>query len=130
MQTNYYIGMKVALLISDPWEFGTECGVGPFYGQISDINKERILVKLDNSIKYLKNYYTSVICDIRHEGISFDDLLKNHLVSVNMILVSIQCEKLVAIMDDDIRSGFAATGTIEKLEENKKTRKGRLGVRS
>jgi hypothetical protein len=40
------VGTCVAVTISDPWEFGTECGTGPFEGIIEEISEIRMLIKL------------------------------------------------------------------------------------
>src|SRR5882724_10837999 len=89
-------GKRVALMISDPWEFGTECGAGPFDGKLTDSGTERIadvdiqraLVRLDLPIKYSNTNYVSAICHVRHQGASLDDLEAGGLhVSVNITLL-------------------------------------------
>lgn len=59
------IGESVALTVSDPWEFGTECGVRSFYGKVTDfgiekigdVDIERTLVTLDAPINYSSANY-------------------------------------------------------------------------
>lgn len=60
-------GSKVSIMISDPWDFGTECGIGPFWGIIIDTNNESLLVQLEKEIKYQRTDLQSAICTIRHE---------------------------------------------------------------
>lgn len=121
MNASQLLGKRVALMISDPWDFGTECGVGPFHGKISDADSERIadvdiervLVTFEHSIKYQMVVYLSAICHIRHEGVSFDDLRRKMPVSVNITLLPIRDKRFIDIKDADFRKGFAATGSIE-----------------
>jgi hypothetical protein len=44
------IGRRVTLLVSDPWDFGTEHGVGPFGGTIQQVQGEVLAVSLDRDI--------------------------------------------------------------------------------
>jgi len=109
---------RVALMISDPWEFGTECGTGPFNGtlidtgteRIADVEVERALVKLDLPIKYSNASYILAICHVRHEGESLDDLEAGGLVSVN---ISLQTKNTSDINHDDFGNGFGATGSLQ-----------------
>ncbi len=114
-------GTRVTLMISDPWDFGTECGVGPFYGKIADIGTEKIdsldiekaLINLERSIKYSGVSYVSAICYIRHEGSSFDNLQGKATVAVNVSLTPAQAKSFTEIKDEDLRNGFEAIGSLE-----------------
>ena len=115
------IGKRVALMISDPWEFGTECGVGPFYGQVSDsgtetisnVEVQRVLVALERPLNYSGAIYVSAMCHVRHAGNSFNDLQAGSHVSVNVTLLPKATQKFSEISDDDFRKGFAATGSLQ-----------------
>jgi hypothetical protein len=115
------IGKSVALMISDPWDFGTECGVGPFNGKITDFGTEKIadediergLVELDRSISYLNTKYVSAICQVRHDGASLDNLKAGLDVSVNIALLPKKAKTLREISSNDFRDGFAALGSLQ-----------------
>lgn len=108
-------------MISDPWEFGTECGVGPFFGKltdsgtekIADVDVQRALVTLDRAINYSNTNHVSAICHVRHEGASLADLEAGLHVSVNITLLPIEAKTFSGINDEDFRSGFAATGSLQ-----------------
>lgn len=122
MPVSKLLGKRVALMISDPWEFVTECGVGPFYGEITDIGEERItsldieraLISLERFIQCSDATYVSAICYIRHEGFSLNNLGGKATVSVNVILLPAQAMRFPEVNADDIRKGFVATGSIER----------------
>ena len=115
------IGKRAALMISDPWEFGTECGVGPFYGQLTDsgteristVDVQRVLVALERPINYSGTIYLSAICHMRHEGNSLNDLQAKLSVSVNVTFLPKAPEKFSEISDVDFRRGFASTGSLQ-----------------
>ena len=56
----------VSIFVSDPWEFGTACGVGPFCGEIADRREGRLLVRLCIGIEYGGVQYEGVIASARH----------------------------------------------------------------
>ncbi len=114
------VGKKVGLMISDPWDFGTACGVGPFYGKvvdcgtkkIADEDVQRALVTLDRPINYLNTNHVSAICSVRHEGASLNDLEAGLDVSVNITLLPKAAKTLYEINGEDFREGFAAIGSL------------------
>ena len=116
MQSTYFIGKKIALLISDPWDFGTECGTGPFNGCIVDIDKEKTLIALDRTIEYSNISYYSALCQIRHEGFSMDDLRTGKTISINAVLLPMKATKLIDVSDENYQKGFGAIGSIERIK--------------
>ena len=115
-------GKRVVLMISDPWDFGTACGVGPFAGTLTDFgtvriaeqNIQRAVVTLDRPINYSSTNYFSAICQVRHEGASLDGLEAGGFrVSINITLLPKQAKTFSNISDEDFRSGFAATGSLQ-----------------
>lgn len=115
------IGESVALTVSDPWEFGTECGVRSFYGKVTDfgiekigdVDIERTLVTLDAPINYSSANYVSAICHVRHEGASLEDLEAGLNASVNITLLPIEANTFGDINSENFRSGFAASGSLQ-----------------
>ena len=99
-------------MISDPWDFGTECGVGPFFGSVTDLEPERVLVLLEHPIKYSNAVYMSAKAQVRHEGTSTDDLNRGGRIPVNITLLSGNSTSL-AEADRALNERFRAIGTIE-----------------
>ena len=58
--------MDAVILISDPWDFGTECGVGPFNGRVLARSKSVILIGLELAISYQRKSFRGVIATPRH----------------------------------------------------------------
>ena len=88
MNNKSLIELKVALVISDPWEFGSECGTGPFLGVIKNLEEEKILIALDKSITYGGIEYYACICKPRHQGKEFKGILNGENISANIMLDS------------------------------------------
>jgi hypothetical protein len=65
MNTSGLVGAKVDVLVSDPWEFGTECGVGPFPALVESANGE-LLLRLEAPIQYRGAQLLSVVAAPRH----------------------------------------------------------------
>jgi len=121
MNTSQLLGRRVALRISDPWEFGTECGGGPFFGHLLDfgnkkilgVDVERALVGLDPPIKYQGASYSAARCDVRHEGTSFYDLNTESRIPVNITLLPAKVTTFSDVDNHLFRRGFLATGSLQ-----------------
>ena len=108
-------------MISDPWDFGTACGVGPFRGRvidsgtkkIADEDVQRALVTLDRPINYLNTNHVSAICSVRHEGASLEELEAGLDLSVNITLLPTEAKTFNDINGEDFRRGFAAIGSLK-----------------
>ena len=46
------LNRPVAVLVSDPWEFGVQCGIGPFVGTVVGATSELLIVRLSEPILY------------------------------------------------------------------------------
>jgi hypothetical protein len=106
------LGERLALEISDPWDFGTECGTGPFYGLISDADDTRLLVALEGPIEYAKQVYTRAMCDVRHEGVSTLDLWQRAFIPVNVLLLTASADRFADITREDLKTAMAAIGSL------------------
>lgn len=107
------VGRKVILMISDPWDFGSACGVGPFLGQLRDLDDERMLVVLARPISYSNAVYESAICRLRHEGTSTDELRGPARIPINITLLPTKIMNFTAMDQDLSNEGFGAIGTIK-----------------
>jgi hypothetical protein len=82
------IGKRVSVRISEPWEFGTACGVGPFSGAIADQDESRLLVALDIPINYGGDPRGTLIGYPRHSLQLNTSELGTSQVPMNFILCS------------------------------------------
>jgi hypothetical protein len=55
MSTTNLLNLAVSITVSDPWEFGTECGTGPFAGTITDVASDWLIIRLAVPIAYRGN---------------------------------------------------------------------------
>lgn len=111
MSLKNVIGRKIRMMISDPWDFGTECGVGPFMGRIDDADENRIMILLDHEINFSNQRYKRALCSMRHEGNKTSDLKKGREISVNIVLLASAKQSLNQI--DEIVNGYPAIGSIK-----------------
>lgn len=106
-------GRGASITISDPWDFGSACGVGPFHGRIADAGPQKLLIILDTPIQYSNENYSSATCQVRHAGVSTHDLAAGDPVSFNIVLLPTQTDTLDHITDEQFRKGMAAVGTVQ-----------------
>ena len=107
-------GSRVALVISDPWEFGSECGTGPFVGNIKDEDSGKTLVRFDKAISYGGTNYPLCICSPRHQGKDISDILNGEKIAANMMLISAKIESL---SDVDQQSQYETQAIIGSIEQ-------------
>ena len=105
--------MRAATTISDPWEFGTECGVGPFFGYVADYDDIRILVILEKPITYRGGSYGCVIGRPRHSTHLDIDLLAVSDVPMNLGLY----EGCISLAEEGTAPGIAVTGSLRVTQD-------------
>ena len=130
MNRNNLIGYRAVLIVSDPWEFGTECGTGPFLGVIKDKDSGKVLIILDKKISYGGNDYPACICIPRHKGKDVNDILYGERISVNIMLISVQVSSFLDVNRQRQYKTQAVIGTIEQDKtsgEEKISKKGGKG---
>ncbi len=114
MSRKNLIGSRVALVMSDPWEFGTECGTGPFVGNIKDEDSGKVLILLDKTISYGENNYSLCICSPRHQGEDINDILNGEKLAANMMLISAKVASLSEVNEQTQYKTQAIIGTIKQ----------------
>ena len=77
-------GRKVLFGVSDPWDFGTQYGTGPFPGEIIATTNEAWLLKLPEPIRYQNTEFSYLVVTARHVGTSLSEVSKTSAVPVNM----------------------------------------------
>lgn len=78
----------VTIFVSEPWSFGTECGVGPFCGQVECEADDTLQIKLFDAIVYNNRTYSMVIAAKRHESKPNATIKENMPLAVGLEFVS------------------------------------------
>jgi hypothetical protein len=109
MTDNQVAEFPVLISISDPWDFGTECGVGPFSGQCHSLGQGEYLVKLEHSISYRDRIFQAAIVRPRHAGINISSVPDEvSIESANILLI----ERLDESQDEEGTEGIAVIGSM------------------
>jgi len=114
MSSKYLIDSIVSLVVSDPWEFNTECGTGPFEGTIKDKDNGKIIISLHKTISYRGTNYSVCICTPRHQGKDISDILNGERIATNMMLIE---TKKVSFWDINRQSQYKTQGVIGTIEK-------------
>lgn len=97
-------------MVSDPWEFGTECGVGPFLGSVSDHDDVRLLVVLDEPIVYRGVAYSSILGRPRlSDRLRVDHLSSSEGLFMNLALMPGRTSRLE---EDIVAPAIGAIGSV------------------
>jgi hypothetical protein len=80
--------MATLVFVSDPWEFGTECGVGPFLGDLYSRSHNEILIGLRSPIKYSGRLFVAILASPRHELPKNSDFPSRESIPANFLLLS------------------------------------------
>lgn len=110
------IDSRISFIISDPWEFGTECGTDPFFGVTKDVDGEKVLILLEKEISYRGVNYYVCISTPRHQGKDIADILNGEIVPANMILISTNVTSFYEIKKHGQGKTQAVIGTIEQAK--------------
>lgn len=78
--------LAVELVVSDPWEFGSECGTGPFPGMISSADESEILIRFAAPIVYRGRSFVTAVARPRHAGLSIVSVVSGPLAA-NIVLL-------------------------------------------
>ena len=107
------VGSVVQVLVSDPWEFGTECGVGPFAGNIADIDKEMLLITLETPISCQGSKLYSIVAQARHAPASLERLAEGKRLEANLFMLRSRMTNASELSDEVKTGGVPALGSIE-----------------
>src|SRR4051812_3327762 len=95
---NDLVGMHVGIVVSDPWEFGTAHGSGPFDAEIIQAgpNPNRrgkdiaALVRLKLPLQFEGTDCEYFVAQVRHEGTTMDVLRDGRPVHCNLTRVPVE----------------------------------------
>lgn len=106
------LNLSVAITISDPWEFGTECGTGPFMGNVMDANSEMLVISLSEPVTYQGRTLHTVVVRPRYQG-DLPGSVVSKAVSSNLMLLPASIRTIADVKSSNTRDGIAAIGTVE-----------------
>lgn len=109
MTTMSLANTAVELSVSDPFEFGTECGDKPHPGTVADVSPEAILVRLDPPLRYQGKQLVAAIARPRHTGDSTHRLSTDRKLFVNILFLERELAGLDSLSPTE--PGVAAIGT-------------------
>ncbi len=104
---------RVEVFITDPWDFGSKNGVGPFYGNVVDSDEKKILIRLDKPLGYSDTEYVYLLGEKRHEGDSIG-AMSGEAIPMNFVLLEgPSLNRLSDITADRFKRGSAVVGTAQ-----------------
>jgi hypothetical protein len=101
------LGNRASVQVSEPWEFGTECGVGTFEGLVVDEDEGRLLITLDKPVIYKGTNYRMLMGRPRHAAHLGEVAFHKHEIPMNFILYT-DCPNL---RQDEVGQGIAVIGS-------------------
>jgi len=108
-----FINLAVSIVVSDPWEFGSECGTGPFFGTITDANADTLILRLAKPITYRGRTFPTGIVKARHVGAQATSISVKPL-SANIILLPLVVSVIAEITPVTTKEGVVVIGTVER----------------
>ncbi len=114
MSTTNLLNLQVAIVVSDPWEFGTEHGTGPFVGTISDVTDERLVIRLSDPIAHSGKMLCTAVAMARHVGDAVHAVAKRTL-AVNLVLLPLEITHACELDPDLTRNGVNVIGSVEQM---------------
>jgi hypothetical protein len=111
--------ISIKIIVSDPWDFVTAEGSGPFRAQIIKTTKEesgrlRALIKLDTPIMFDKLTYEYLVAENRHLQHPLDEIVSGTKIPCSLTVTS--PERAKSSNPTDLswwRGGGTLTATIE-----------------
>lgn len=112
MSVSELIGADVEILVSDPWEFGAECGVGPFGALVTGVQPEALLVRLNAPIEYRGTRLISVVVKARHASGRIDALASYGQLAANLMFLPVVVGAFSEVTDEAKVGMVAAIGSV------------------
>lgn len=82
---SFLLGKKIQLLISDPWDFGTELGSGPFEAIIENMSQDLLLIHLKKPWIYQNALWEYLVAQSREINSGLSALQTRKKILVNFI---------------------------------------------
>jgi hypothetical protein len=87
MKPTDLLNQRVRIEISDPWDFGTECGTAPRKGVLFSLSDLRAVVELDETVVYQGLALQSVVVTSRHANRQLE-LSRDRSFPANLVFVA------------------------------------------
>jgi hypothetical protein len=109
-------GTRVTIYVSDPWEFGTANGVGPFGGTIQQADSDRLAIALDRELSFLGDTFAGLVVAFRtHSGAA--DIRSGDGASANFTPVS-DASRSTAFTDAERWRRWGLIGSVAIADED------------
>ena len=108
MTTMSLLNIAVTITVSDPWEFGEQCGVGPFAGRVVEERPDAVAVVLDVPLSCEGKRLARVVIRPRHVGDQIAALGDGQEVVANFLFTN--NESGLDTQGDE--AGMAAIGSV------------------
>lgn len=113
MSVSQLIGKRCHVLVSDPWEFGTECGVGPFVAVVGSIQDDALLLLLEVPIEYRGTRLMTILARPRSVYFGVDSLISGSRLAANMALIPVLVNSFSEVTNE-VKAGMVPViGSLE-----------------
>lgn len=115
-------GMYVQLIVSDPWDFVTASGSGPFKARIvqrDNSSPPQMLLKLEAPIEYRGSQYEFLVVSPRHTDDSFVHLFSGRSIHINALCIDRNQLTKGDLFGSTWRGGLALTADLQKTDNEK-----------
>jgi hypothetical protein len=104
---------EIYIMISEPWEFGSQFGCGPFKCKVRSIDKNKMLIQFVNAIEYKKILIEYLVAQPRYNVDIIEELENGNTPEASFTRIS----KSDSEKDDPFdlsswRGGIAFLGTL------------------
>jgi hypothetical protein len=113
MKASQLVGKHVQILVSDPWEFGTECGVGPFAAVVTSAENDALLLSLEVPIDYHGARLKTVVATPRHAPGKVEPLLSKGSLATNLAFLLTSPTAFADVTNDAKAGMVAAIGNVD-----------------
>lgn len=112
--------MRIAITVSDPWDFGEAIEWRSLLGQVLHVADDdqggRALIMLDDAVNYHGSAWRYLVAKVRHQGDKISALQSGKKVLSSMIGISDERAKSAQPVDTDHwRGGLAFIGDLDPV---------------
>jgi hypothetical protein len=112
--------MRIAISVSDPWDFGEAIGWKSLAGQmlqiVDDEQGGRALIMLDEAVNHRGSAWRYLVAKVRHQGDKITALQSGKKVLSSMIGISDERARSAQPLDTDHwRGGLALIGDLDPV---------------
>jgi hypothetical protein len=115
MTNQLFAGQHAQVYVSDPWEFGTACGVGPFATLVREVRPELVLLTLETPIDFQGPIF-AIVARPRHSAV-MSASASSEAMAVNLNLLRANVLTTRDLREEDWRNSVAALGSVRLAEE-------------